>query len=39
MKLHFNRDGSIYMSLNLRGIRIEKVFSNYNEYLLYIRTI
>lgn len=39
MKLHFNEDGSINMSLNLRGIKIEKVFSNYNEYLLFLGKI
>lgn len=39
MKLHFNKDGSIYMSLNLRGVKIEKIFSDYSEYLVYIRNI
>lgn len=36
MKLHFNEDGSIFMILNLRGVKIEKLFSSYNEYYNYL---
>lgn len=39
MKLHFNEDGSVVMCLNLRGVRIEKIFLTYNDYLKYLTTI
>ncbi|MDD7411474.1 hypothetical protein [Fusobacterium gastrosuis] len=39
MKLHYNKDGSIFMILNLKGEKIEKIFSSYNEYLEYIKSI
>lgn len=39
MKLHFNRDGSISMILNLRGRKIEKFFSSYSEYCEYLEEL
>lgn len=39
MKLHFNEDGSICMSLNLRGVKIEKIFPSYSEYLNYLNSV
>ncbi|MDD7411046.1 MAG: hypothetical protein SOY60_05255 [Fusobacterium gastrosuis] len=39
MKLHFNKDGSISMSLNIRGVKIEKIFPSYSEYLNYLKNL
>lgn len=39
MKLHYFKDGRIFMVLNLRGIKIEKEFSDYDDYIKYLNTI